>query len=436
MNQEPGAMPPPARKAALVYIFVTVALDMLAFGIAFPVLPRLVLEFSGGNTAKAALAYGAFGTTFAAMQFVFSPLLGALSDRFGRRPVVLLSNLGLGVDYVVMALAPSLTWLFVGRVTSGICGASYATAGAYIADVTPPEKRAASFGLLSAAFGFGFVVGPAVGGLAGRMDPRLPFWIAAVLCLLNAVYGLFVLPESLPPERRGKVHWHLANPISALLMLRREPRLLALTAVMFLHYVAHESNPSTFVLYTDYRYHWDVRTVGLSLAAVGITSTLVGVGLVRPVVARLGERRTLFAGLAFGVLGFVLCAAAPTGTLFFIAIPVLALWGLTSPAAQALLTQQADPAAQGRLQGALSGLQGIALMLGPALFTALFAAVVRPPHAAGGTGGAVAAGASAVPALSAAAHPRLAGAPYYLAALLMAIALVVALRTVRAPAAP
>jgi DHA1 family tetracycline resistance protein-like MFS transporter len=239
---------------AFAFIFVTVALDMLALGVMIPVLPKLVIEFLGGDNARAATIYGVFGTVWALMQFVFSPVVGALSDRFGRRPVILLSNLGLGLDYILMAMAPTLGWLFVGRVISGITSSSIATAGAYIADVTPPEGRAKRVGMIGAAFGFGFILGPAVGGVLGSIDLRLPFWVAGGLSLANAAYGLLVLPESLPPERRAPFVWRRANPVGAVALLRTQTLLAGLAGAAFLSRVAHDSLPSTFVLYATYRY--------------------------------------------------------------------------------------------------------------------------------------------------------------------------------------
>jgi DHA1 family tetracycline resistance protein-like MFS transporter len=367
--------PGPVRKAALAFIFVTVALDMLALGIIVPVLPKLVLEFEGGDSAGAASIYGVFGTTFAAMQFLCAPLLGALSDRLGRRPVILISTVGLGLDYVIMALAPSIAWLFAGRVLSGICSASISTAGAYITDVTPPERRAASFGLINAGFGFGFVVGPAVGGLLGSVDPRLPFWGAAALSLTSALYGLFVLPESLTAEARAAFEWRRANPVGAFLGLRRHGQVLAIAAVMFFSHIAHEVNPSTFVLYTDYRYAWDARTVGLALAAIGVLSVVVG-GAVRVVVDYLGERATLLAGLVVGASGLALQGVAASGRLFAAGVPLVALWGLAGPTAQALMTRQVEPSEQGRLQGTIAGLRAVGDMIGPVLFTSVFAASI------------------------------------------------------------
>jgi DHA1 family tetracycline resistance protein-like MFS transporter len=366
----------PVRRAALTFIFVTVVLDMLALGVIIPLLPKLVLQFEGGDSAHAAAIYGIFGTLFAAMQFLFAPLLGALSDRFGRRPVILLSNAALGLDYIVMALAPSVAWLLVGRTISGICSASFSIPGAYIADVTPPEKRAGSFGLLGAAFGLGFVVGPAFGGLLGQVDTRLPFWVAAGLSLANFLYGLIVLPESLPAASRARFDWRRANPLGALALLRRHAEVLGIAGVVFLSAVAHEVLPTLWVLYTDYRYGWNTRTVGLTLAAVGVCSAVIQGGLVRIVVASLGERKTLLLGLAFGAAGFVLYGLAPTSLIFAAAIPISALWGIAGPAAQALMTRHVDPSEQGRLQGAISGLQSVAFMLGPGLFSGAFAVAI------------------------------------------------------------
>jgi DHA1 family tetracycline resistance protein-like MFS transporter len=375
VEQATGRAP---RRAALIFIFVTVLLDMLAIGLIIPVLPNLVLLFEHGDTVSAAKTFGVFGTAWALMQFLCSPVLGALSDRFGRRPVVLLSNLGLGLDYVLMALAPNLSWLFVGRVISGMTAASVSTAFAYIADVTPPEKRAGSFGLIGTAFGLGFILGPAAGGLLGGVDLRLPFWVAAALSLTNFLYGLLVLPESLPADRRAAFAWTRANPIGSLVLLRSYPQLLGLSTVNFLHNLAHVVLPSVFVLYAGYRYGWSERAVGLVLAGVGVFSAIVQGGLVRPIVARAGERNALLIGLACGALGFAIYGLAPTGGLFCVGVPVMAFWGLTSPAVQALMSQRVGATEQGQLQGAQSSLQGISGLIGPSLFTGLFALSIAP----------------------------------------------------------
>ena len=397
------------RRGALVFIFVTLLLDSLALGVSVPVFPKLVLAFQGGDTAGAATAFGAFGTVFALMQLVCAPLLGALSDRFGRRPVILLSIFGLGFDYVLMALAPSLGWLFVGRVVSGICASNFSTAGAYIADVTPPEKRAASFGMLGAAFGVGFTLGPAVGGLLGSVSLRLPFWVAAGLTLANAVYGLAILPESLPRERRVPFRWRAANPLGSLALLRSIPVVFGLAGVVFLHRLAHDVQPSMFVLYTGYRYGWDERTVGFVLMAVGVLGALLSAGAVGPVVKRIGERHALLLGLASGALGFSAYGLAASGVAFLTFLPVVALWGgFTGPSLQALLTRNVDPSEQGRLQGALASLGSVASVIAPGLFTGVFAAAVRG-----------------------AAPPTLPGAPFLLAGALLALAFALAWRVAR-----
>jgi DHA1 family tetracycline resistance protein-like MFS transporter len=361
------------RRAALAFIFVTIVLDMLALGMIIPVLPHLITDFMGGDTAGAARVYGLFGTAWALMQFLSMPVMGALSDRFGRRRVILISNLGLGLDYVLMALAPGLAWLFAGRVISGICAASVSTGMAYVADVTPLERRSAAFGALGVAFGLGFVLGPALGGLLGSVDPRLPFWAAAAFSLLNALYGLFVLPESLPPSRRRAFEWRRANPLGSLRLLRSHPELFGLAGVVFLSNLAHAALPATFVLYADYRYGWGARDVGFMLAVIGICSAVVQGGLVGPLVRRFGERRVLLAGLAAGTAGFAVYALAPTGLVFLAGVPVVALWGLASPAAQGLMTRRVGAGEQGELQGANGSVLGIATMIGPGLFAGTFA---------------------------------------------------------------
>jgi DHA1 family tetracycline resistance protein-like MFS transporter len=358
----------PGRRAAFIFVFITVLLDMLALGIIVPVLPKLVVDFLAGDNARAAEIYGIFGTVGALMQFLFSPLHGVLSDRYGRRPLILLSNFGLGLDCILMALAPNLWWLFVGRVISGISAASIATSYAYVADVTPPEQRAARFGMLGVAFGAGFVLGPALGGLAGSIDPRLPFWIAAALSLANALYGFLVLPESLPPERRTGFAWRRANPLGALALLRSQPQLLGLAGVNFLIDLAHASLPNIGVLYMMIRYGWDERAVGLTMAMVGVCSMVVQGALIGPAVARLGERGALIVGLVFGVAGFAAFGLAATGPWFLAGIPLLALWGFAGAAALGLMSHRVGPSEQGRLQGANASIMGIANLLGPGLF--------------------------------------------------------------------
>ncbi len=396
----------PRRKAALAFIFVTVLIDMLAFGMIIPVLPMLVQSFVGGNPARAAQVYGLFGTAWALMQFVFSPVQGSLSDHFGRRTVILISCTGLGLDFVLMALAPNLWWLLAGRVISGIAAASFSTAGAYIADVTPPEKRAASFGLIGAAFGIGFVLGPALGGLLGAVSPRLPFWASAFMALTNVCWGLFILPESLPKDKRVPFSWKNANPLGALKLLRSHPTLAGLAASYFLMNLAHVVLPSITVLYMHYRYAWDTRAVGLLLAGVGICSLLVQGLLVKPAVRWLKERRAMAVGLAFGAAGFAIYGLAPTGPIFWIGVPVMALLGIATPSVQTIMTRLVDSTEQGRLQGALASLMGLASLIGPTAFTQTYAVFI-----------------------STRSDWDLPGAPFLLAALLVIAAMVLAWRT-------
>ncbi len=367
--------PPPPKQAAFVFILVTVALDMLALGVMIPVLPKLIAEFEGGDLGSAARVVGLFGFAWAAMQFLFQPVLGALSDHFGRRPVVLLSNLGLGLDYVFMALAPSLPFLFVGRLISGATAASVATANAYMSDITPPEKRAGRFGLVGAAFGLGFILGPAIGGALGNYDLRAPFWAAAAFSLANFLYGYFILPESLPPEMRTpRIVWRSANVMGSFRLLGGQPKLTLLASGLFLSFLAHESMPALFVLYTQRRYDWDAATTGWALAIVGISQTVVSGALVRPAVARLGEKRTLAIALVCGSLGLLAYAFAPTGAIFMAAPPLIALWGMANPSFQGLATRLAGVSEQGRLQGALGSLRGVSGMVGPLFFSQIFAA--------------------------------------------------------------
>ena len=362
----------------MAFIFVTVLLDVLGLGLIIPVLPRLVQDFVGGDAALGAAMFGLFGTSWALAQFLASPILGSLSDRFGRRPVLLLSCLGLGLDYVVMALAPTLGWLFAGRLLSGVTSASFATALAYISDVTPPEKRAASFGLMGAAFGAGFVLGPAVGGLLAGLSPRAPFWAAAVLAFVNFAYGWFVLPESLDRAHRRAFDWKRANPVGALALLGRRKGLLELVSVYGLYMLAHQALQSTFVLYAAHRYAWDARTVGLMLAFVGACTIVVQGTLVGPTVRKLGERRTLLLGLTGGVAGFLAYALAGTGAALMASVPIFGLMFFTGPPLQGLLARRVAPNEYGLLQGANASIMGLAGILGPVLFTQVFAYFIRP----------------------------------------------------------
>ncbi len=364
--------PPKGRRAAATFIFFTVTLDMLALGMIAPVLPRLIEGFLHGDTSSAAKMLGLFGTVFAVMQFFCSPIIGSLSDRYGRRPVVLLSNFGLGLDYLLMAWAPALNWLFLGRVISGITSSSIPTAMAYMADVTPRERRAAAFGMLNAAFGIGFVLGPAVGGLLGNINPRLPFWVAGGLSLINGLYGLFVLPESLSKDHRSPFSWARANPVGSISLFRRHAGMIAIAAVLLLGYIAQQSLMNVYVIYADYRYHWTDRTVGFSLATIGVCTAIYGALLVKPVVAKLGERGAMTIGLIGGSIGYSMFGLSKTGVLFWLGIPFLNMMSFTWPAAQSLLSRKTSPSEQGQLQGAINSLRGIAGLVGPGLFTYIF----------------------------------------------------------------
>jgi DHA1 family tetracycline resistance protein-like MFS transporter len=391
-------------KAAVAFILVTVTLDMLTVGLIAPVLPKLILDFLRGNMEHAAFWNGAFGTVFALMQFFFSPVLGVLSDRYGRRPVILLSNLGLGLDYIVMALAPTMSWLFVGRVISGITTSSIPTAMAYISDVTPKEKRAAAFGLIGVAFGVGFVLGPAIGGLLGDVNPRLPFVVAAGFSLTNWLWGFFVVPESLPADRRKPFELKRANPVGSLTLLRSHHELWRLATIQFLAYLAHNVF-SIWTLYAIYRYSWNQRMVGVSLAVVGVCAVIVSGGLTRIVVKRFGERRTLYISQLFGAFGMGLAGLARTGALFLSSIPVISIWNMSMPAAQSLMTRRVSEREQGELQGAIGSLRSITFIIGPGLFSVTYGWFIDRHHSL-----------------------HIPGAPFFLAGLLLFTAMLMSTR--------
>ncbi len=383
---DPEAALPGGRKAAAAFIFLTVSLDMLALGMIAPVLPRLIAGFLHNNTASAATMLGIFGTVFAGMQFFCSPILGSLSDRFGRRPVVLLSNFGLGFDYLMMAWAPALSWLLLGRVIAGLTASSIPTAFAYLADVTPRERRAAAFGTLNAAFGIGFVLGPALGGLLGNVNPRLPFLVAATFSLVNGLYGTFVLPESLSIAHRTPFSWKRANPVGSVAMLSRSTLMLGISGVLLLGYIAQQSLMNVYVIYADYRFHWTDRTVGLSLATVGICTGIYGAVVVKRAVGRLGERVSMLVGLSLAAAGFSMFGLSKTGVLLWLGIPVMNGISLVWPSAQSILSHVASPSEQGQLQGAINSLRGISGLLGPGLFTWIFSQSISSPvllHAPG-----------------------------------------------------
>jgi len=400
------------RQAAVAFIFVTVTLDMLTVGLIGPVLPKLILNFLGGNMKNAADWNGWFGLVFALMQFFFSPVLGVLSDKFGRRPVILLSNLGLGLDYIVMAVAPSMSWLFLGRIISGITTSSIPTAMAYIADVVPKEKRAGAFGMIGVAFGVGFVLGPAIGGLLGDVDPRLPFWVAAGFSLTNWFWGYFVVPESLAPEKRKEFTLRRANPVGSLVLLRSHHELWRLATIQFLAYVAHNVF-TVWALYAIYRYAWSAGMIGLSLAIVGVCTAVISAGLTPQMVKRFGERRTLYIGQFFGATGMFIAGLARNGAIFLGSIPIISMWNISMPAAQGMMTRRVSEREQGELQGALGSLRSITFIVGPVLFSRVFGWFIDPKHSF-----------------------HVPGAPYYLAGALLFTAMLMSTRLEQAPVAP
>ncbi len=393
------------RTPGLAFIFVTLLIDILGFGLLIPILPKFVATLSHGTISAGARDYGWLLSLYGAMQFLFSPLLGALSDRYGRRPVLLLSLLFTGVDYVIMALAPTLIWLFVGRTLSGITGASFSTASAYIADVSPPEKRAQNFGLTGAAFGFGFIIGPVLGGLLGEWGARVPFWAAAGLAFANVLYGWLILPESLPRENRRPFRWREANPIGAFAVLGKFPIVWGLAGTMAASSLALQCLASTWVLWATERFGWGVRENGLSLGAFGAVSLVFQAGLARWLLPWLGEKRAVVIGLAVAVLEYAGYGLATEGWMVYAIMLAAGLSYLVGQATQSLMSRQVGDDAQGTLQGALASLNSLTGIAGPIFATTLFAYFTRPR-----------------------APVSLPGIPFFLSSALEAVALVLAIR--------
>ena len=367
------------RKAALGFIFVTLLADVTGFGIIIPVIPKLISEMMNVTIAEASSYGGWLLAAFAVMQFLCSPLLGNLSDQYGRRPVLLASLFGFGVDYLFLAFAPTIQWLFVGRIIAGIMGASFTTAAAYIADVSPPEKRAQNFGMIGVAFGLGFIVGPAVGGLLGsNFGPRAPFIASAILTLLNWLYGFFVLPESLKPENRRKFEWKRANPVGSLRFLYRYKVILGLVASIVLIYIAGHAIQSTWSYFTMESFGWKPDMVGYSLAFVGLMVAIVQGGLIRIIIPRLGQTRSVYAGLALYAVGFVLFAFATQGWMMFVFLIPYCFGGIAGPSLQGIMSSQVLANEQGELQGALTSLISLTAIAGPVLMTGLFYYFTKP----------------------------------------------------------
>ncbi len=360
------------RTAAIGFIFVTLLIDTIGFGVIIPVLPDLIKELTGGTTSEASRIGGWLLFAFAIVQFVFAPILGGLSDQYGRRPILLGSLFGFGIDYIFLAFAPTIAWLFVGRIIAGVMGASFSTAGAYIADVSTPEKRAQNFGMIGAAFGLGFIIGPALGGLLGSFGPRVPFLVAAGLSLLNCLYGYFILPESLKPENRRAFEWKRANPVGSLINLGRYPVILGLVASLVLIYIAAHAIQSNWAYYVIEKFNWTPGMIGLSLAAVGLLIAGVQGGLIRIIIPKLGQKRSLYVGLALYSLGFVLFAFATQGWMMFAFLIPYCLGGIAGPAIQGIISAQVLANEQGELQGALTSLMSVTSIIGPLLMTQLF----------------------------------------------------------------
>lgn len=366
------------RKPALGFIFITLLLDILGIGLIIPILPKLVEQLEGGNISAASHTVGLLASLYALMQFVCAPILGSLSDHFGRRPVILASLFGAGLDYVLLAFAPNLAWFFVGRIVAGITGANITAATAYIADVSPPEKRAANFGMIGAAFGLGFILGPALGGLLGEHHLRLPFVVSAVLTLANWLYGFFVLPESLVPENRRKFSWRRANPVGSLAALQKYPLVLRLAVALFIFNIAQFMLHAIWALYTSARFDWSPTQVGLSLTFVGLMAAVVQGGLARKIIPWLGEPRSVVIGFTLGAVSYLGYGLATQGWMIYATLAVGCLGGISGPAAQGMVSRSVGADEQGAVQGAMTSLSSLAGIIGPLVSTGLFGWFMGP----------------------------------------------------------
>ncbi|MBO6795694.1 TCR/Tet family MFS transporter [Maricaulis sp.] len=392
-------------KHAITFIFITVLIDMIGFGLIIPVMPELINELTGLGADDAAVLGAWLMMTYALTQFIFAPIVGALSDRFGRKPVLLAALAGFTIDYAIMGFAPFFWMLVVGRLLAGIFGASYSTANAYIADITPPEKRAGRFGMIGAAFGLGFIIGPAVGGILGDLyGPRAPFFAAAILAGLNLVYGLIVLPETLAPENRRKFDWKRANPFGALIQIRKYPAVFSLIFAVSLMLLGHAVFPAIWSYYTAYKFDWDAGDIGFSLMVVGITAAIVQGGLTRVLVPRLGEWRAITMSLLLGIIGYAAYGLITEGWMVYPVIIAGAIGGIGQPALQGVMSRIVPPNAQGELQGAMTSLQSLSMVIGPLVMSRIFAGF-------SGEGAPV----------------EFPGAPFMLASVLTGLALVIAL---------
>lgn len=366
------------RSAGLTFIFITMLIDVTGFGIIIPILPTLITELVQGSLSTASRWGGLLMFIFAIMQFIFAPIIGGLSDKYGRRPVLLASLFAFGLDFILQGLAPNIWWLFLGRLIAGITGASFSTAGAYIADVSAPEKRAQNFGLIGAAFGIGFILGPVIGGFLGQYGSRVPFFAAAALAFLNFIYGYFILPESLKPENRRPFNWKRANPLGTLLRARRYPVLLSLLGALVFVYIAAHANQSTWSYIMIDKFNWDARMIGISLGWVGLTVGLVQGVLTRFIIPKLGQIRSIYIGLALNAFGFLLFAFSTQSWMIFVFMIPFALGGIAGPALQGIMSNQVPSNEQGELQGTLASMVSLTSIIGPLLMTNLFSYFTKP----------------------------------------------------------
>ncbi len=375
---EPPASPTRNTRHALAFIAVTLLLDTIGFGLIMPVYPRLLVELTGESLSRAAVYGGWLGFVFAVMQFFCAPILGNLSDRYGRRRVLLIAIGALGIDYIIMGFAPTLAWLFVGRAIAGAAGASFTPAYAYVADISPPEKRAQNFGVVGAAFGIGFIIGPAIGGLLGTLGPRAPFFAAAMLSLINFCYGFFVLPESLPPERRRAFQWRRANPLGTLVQMKKHPVVLGVLGALFLWSLGNQVMPSTWAFYTKLRFGWSEAMIGASFATVGVVMAASQGIVMRRLVPRLGERRSALIGITSGTIGYAGFGLATASWMMFAMLVSWFLAAIVMPTMNALMSHRIGPDAQGELQGAVASLFSLAAIIGPPIMSHLFARFTSP----------------------------------------------------------
>lgn len=360
------------KTAAIGFIFVTLLIDVTGWGIIIPVVPKLIEELIHGDVVEASKYGGWLSTVYAVMQFIFASVLGGLSDRFGRRPIILFSLLGFSVNFLIQALAPSIFWLFVGRVLSGITGASITTATAYIADISTEEDRSKNFGLIGAAFGLGFIIGPVLGGILGSYGPRVPFYAAAALCLINFLYGLFILPESLDKNNRRAFNWKRANPVGSLLQLRKYPQILGLILALIFVYIAGHAVQTNWTYFTMYKFGWTEKLVGISLGVTGFMAALVQGVLIRKIQPRIGNKKSIYYGLTLSAIGMLLFAFASQSWMMFVFLIPYGLGGIAGPALQSMISSEVPPNSQGELQGALASLVSLTSVFGPPLMTNIF----------------------------------------------------------------